>query len=85
MMDLKDVRDKQKLESTQRLVKSAHDQGVEKVFVWDHALYDLDYYPDEFKTSDGLIDLDDVRRARDLQHKITSGWDLYDNRKFDFK
>ena len=60
IMDLKDVRDRQKLQSTRKLVKSAHDQGIEKVFVWDHALYDLDYYPDEFKTSDGLIDLDDA-------------------------
>ena len=58
IMDLKDVRNPKKLETTRRLIKSAHDNGVNKVFVWDHALYNLKYYPDRFKTTDGLIDLD---------------------------
>ncbi len=59
IMDLKDVRDAERLASTRELVDEAHNAGIEKVLVWDHALYEMEYYPDRFKNKDGLINLDD--------------------------
>lgn len=50
IMDLKDVRDKERLALCRKLTEEAHKKGVEEVTVWDHQLYDLDYYPDRFKT-----------------------------------
>ena len=58
IMDLKDVRNANRLETSRKFIKTAREKGVDKIFVWDHALYGLDYYPDEFKTKDGLINLD---------------------------
>ncbi|MFH5885412.1 hypothetical protein ACG2F4_13960 [Halalkalibaculum sp. DA3122] len=59
VMDLKDVRNTEKRQLTNELTKKAHEKGVEEVVVWDHALYDLDYYPDRFKTGpDRTINLD---------------------------
>ncbi|SHE53043.1 hypothetical protein SAMN05444274_101609 [Mariniphaga anaerophila] len=59
MMDLKDVRENpRKLMNTRKLIKDAHELGINNVFIWDHALYSLDYYPDKFKNKDGLINLD---------------------------
>ncbi len=49
-MDLKDVRSAQRLQRTRQIIDKAHKAGIAKVFVWDHLLYDLDYYPEEFKT-----------------------------------
>lgn len=59
IMDLKDVRNPEKLHKTRRIIDSAHKQGIGKVLVWDHALYDREYYPDQFKKDNGLINLDD--------------------------
>ena len=59
MMDLKDVRNPQKLHATRNLLNAAHHAGIEKVLVWDHSLYSLNYYPDRFKNKDGRINLDD--------------------------
>jgi hypothetical protein len=42
------------------LVDSAHAAGIREVVVWDHALYELAYYPSGFRTGrNGTIDLDD--------------------------
>ncbi|MFB6343326.1 hypothetical protein ACE1ET_16495 [Saccharicrinis sp. FJH62] len=59
IMDLKDVRKKKKLKATCKLIKKAHRSGIQSVLVWDHAIYNLDYYPDKFKNKEGLINLDD--------------------------
>ena len=57
--DLREVRDDKKHKLGNNLIRYAHEKGIEEVTVWDHALYPLDYYPDEFKTGpDGIIDLD---------------------------
>jgi hypothetical protein len=57
--DLRELRDPAKQAQTNRLTRSAHRAGVREVAVWDHALYDLSYYPAEFRTGpDGTIDLD---------------------------
>ena len=43
------------------LTNYAHSQGIQEVALWDRSLYELDYYPDQFKTGpNGTIDLDDT-------------------------
>lgn len=62
IMDLKDVRDTARRDLTNELIAYAHQKGIEEVTVWDHCLYNMDYYPDEFKVEkDGQtkINLDD--------------------------
>ena len=59
-MDLNEVRDEKKRALVNRLVDSAHAAGIREVVVWDHALYELSYYPERFRTGpNGTIDLDD--------------------------
>ncbi|HYW94006.1 MAG TPA: hypothetical protein VE870_00295 [Bacteroidales bacterium] len=59
VMNLKDLRKASRLQRVNDLTGKAHDAGIEKVFVWDHALYVLDYYPDSLRTAPGnMIDLD---------------------------
>ena len=57
--DLKDVKHQWNRNIVNDLTAKAHEMGINEVVVWDHALYELDYYPDRFKQNDkGLIDLD---------------------------
>lgn len=57
--DLKDVKHQWNRNIVNNLAEKAHEIGIPEVVVWDHALYDLDYYPDRFKRQDsGLLDLD---------------------------
>lgn len=59
--ELKDIRPVGRAELVNRLTAYAHQKGISEVAVWDHALYDTGYYPDEFKVyADGTqrIDLD---------------------------
>ena len=57
--NLKDVRPTGKAELVNRLASYAHGKGIQEVCVWDHALYDIGYYPDEFKVKvDGKQRLD---------------------------
>src|SRR5690606_37844370 len=58
--DLKEVRDEGKRGLANRLVDAAHAAGIQEVVVWDHALYDLEYYPRRFRTGpDSTLDLDE--------------------------
>ncbi|MEV4170808.1 hypothetical protein [Nonomuraea sp. NPDC049709] len=58
--DLREVRDPAKRAQANRLTNAAHDAGIAEVAIWDHSLYDLSYYPAEFRTGPGgTIDLDD--------------------------
>jgi hypothetical protein len=60
VMDLNEVRDEKKRGLVNRLIDSAHAAGIREVVVWDHALYELKYYPQRFRTGPGgTIDLDD--------------------------
>lgn len=60
IMDLNEVRDAKKLALVSRLIDSAHAAGIREVVVWDHALYELSYYPERFRTGPGgTIDLDE--------------------------
>lgn len=59
IMDLRQVKDAKKQEQINGLVEKAHQAHIREVTIWDHALYDLAYYPDKFKTGpQGTIDLD---------------------------
>lgn len=59
IMDLKDAKDTANCNLANRIILKAHKTGIKEVVVWDHALYNLDYYPEKFRnTPDGLIDLD---------------------------
>jgi hypothetical protein len=59
VMDLKEIREPGRLGLVNRLVDAAHRGGIQEVVLWDHALYDLDYYPAEFRTGPGrTLDLD---------------------------
>jgi hypothetical protein len=58
--DLRHVRDPRRLEIAETYVAAARAAGIQEVTFWDHSLYSLSYYPDEFKTGPGgTIDLDD--------------------------
>ena len=57
--DLKHVRDPRRLKIARTLIRKAHDTGIQEVLVWDRALYNMDYYPERFRTGPGrTIDLD---------------------------
>ncbi|MCX6334907.1 MAG: hypothetical protein NT092_11495 [Bacteroidia bacterium] len=59
VMDLREIRDPKKQKLVNDLITEAHRAGIKEVVIWDHALYDLKYYPDQFKTGPkGTIDLD---------------------------
>lgn len=60
--DLRDVKHQWNRNIVNDLTRRAHEMGIPEVVVWDHALYDLDYYPDRFKVNDTTqINLDDPR------------------------
>ena len=50
--NLKEISDTTKLEKINHLIRLAHEQGIENVLIWDHALYEKDYYPKKFFTED---------------------------------
>ena len=57
--DLRHVRDPRRLQIARTYVDAARAAGIDEVTFWDHSLYSLSYYPDEFKTGPGgTIDLD---------------------------
>ena len=59
IMDLRQLKDSVKQKEINGLIAKAHKAQIKEVTLWDHALYDLDYYPDKFKTGpQGTIDLD---------------------------
>ncbi|MFW6222232.1 MAG: hypothetical protein ACOC3T_01335 [Bacteroidota bacterium] len=47
--DLKDMKDEKCREDVNYFTQEAHKRGIENVYVWDHAFYNMDYYPDKFK------------------------------------
>ncbi len=57
--DLRHVKNPPRAELVNKLTKTAHEKGIENVLVWDHALYNLSYYPQEFiMPENGLLNLD---------------------------
>ncbi|MCU0456934.1 MAG: hypothetical protein MUE74_11580 [Bacteroidales bacterium] len=59
VMDLQELRDPKRQKLVNDLIAEAHKAGIGEVVVWDHALYNLKYYPDQFKTGPAnTIDLD---------------------------
>jgi len=47
--DLKDLKKPENREATNFFIDAAHERGINDVYVWDHAFYGMDYYPDSFK------------------------------------
>jgi len=62
--DLKDLRQPENRAATNFFIEAAHARGIEDVFVWDHAFYALDYYPDRFK-------VESQSRPEDFAHHTT--------------
>lgn len=57
---LSHVRDDERRELAETLTDAAHQAGIQEVVFWDHALHEMDYYPDKFKTGpDSTLNLDD--------------------------
>jgi hypothetical protein len=60
--DLRQIREPKRQALVRMLVDTAHRAGIKEVVLWDHALYDLEYYPKEFRTGpNGTVDLDNPR------------------------
>ena len=58
--NIKEVSDESKLKKIKYVISLAHDAGIDKVFIWDHALYEKEYYPKKFFTENGnQLNLDD--------------------------
>lgn len=59
IMDLQEIREPKRQKLVNSLIDEAHKAGIKEVVIWDHALYNLKYYPDQFKTGpNATIDLD---------------------------
>jgi len=56
------MRDETRRARVNRLIDEAHRAGIREVVLWDHSLYELDYYPPGFRTGpNGTIDLDNPK------------------------
>lgn len=59
IMDLNEIKKPEKQFLVKDLAGRAHEAGIKEVLIWDHTLYNLSYYPAQFKTGPkGTIDLD---------------------------
>ncbi len=77
VMDLRELRNPDKLSLVNKLIKAAHKNNIEEVSLWDHALYSLEYYPKEFRTGPGgTIDLDNVEFWKWFKQDYRSMLDL---------
>jgi len=57
--NLSEIKDGARCALVNNLIEAAHAAGINEVALWDHALYELDYYPKEFRTGpNNTIDLD---------------------------
>ena len=88
IMNLKDVRNFEKLQKTRILIQEANKKGIENVLIWDHALCNLSYYPDHFKNKDVIIEFDLGHEyhgqgiiASILPEITISRWKYYANQK----
>jgi len=75
--NLHEVRDEARRAKVNRLIDAAHAAGIQEVVLWDHSLYDLDYYPANYRTGpDGTIDLDNPQFWSWLKHDYRQLLDL---------
>jgi len=59
LSDLRQIKDDSRAAFVNRLIDAAHHAGIPEVVLWDHTLYDLDYYPAKFRTGpNGTLNLD---------------------------
>ena len=67
--NLKEVSDPSKLSKINYLTELAHDEGISKVYIWDHALYEKEYYPRRFfKDGGDKLNLDDEKLWKWIKH-----------------
>src|ERR1700743_734759 len=60
--NLFEIKDDKRCALVNRLTDAAHQAGAAEVVLWDHAFYNLNYYPAEFRTGEkGTIDLDNPK------------------------
>jgi len=77
VMDLRDVKKPAVAQKVNRLTKLAHEKGIEEVTIWDHSLYELNYYPDELKTGpNGTINLDNPKFWQLIKEDVRNSLDL---------
>ena len=77
VMDLRDVKKEAVAKKVNYLAAKAHDEGIGEVTIWDHSLYGLNYYPDQFKTGpNGTIDLDNPEFWRWIKEDYRNMLDL---------
>jgi len=75
--NLREVKKPERRDTINRLIDRAHEAGIREVVLWDHCLYDLDYYPKEFRTGpDGTLDLDNPEFWSWLKQDYRSMLDL---------
>jgi hypothetical protein len=58
---LRQIKEPERRALVNELTHLAHEKGIKEVTLWDHALYKIDYYPDQFKVKIGqktLLDFD---------------------------
>ncbi len=59
LMDLREMKNETKRTVVNTLIDRAHIKGIKEVVLWDHSLYDMDYYPKKYRTGpDSTINLD---------------------------
>jgi hypothetical protein len=59
--ELRELKDPPRSALVNRLIDAAHKAGVSEVVLWDHSLYDLAYYPAQFRTGPGgTLDFDNA-------------------------
>jgi len=80
LMDLKQLRDTIKQKQVNELIQEAKSSGINEVLLWDHALYQLSYYPSKFKRiEDGKLNFDDHEFWEWLKEDYRSLLDLCPN------
>lgn len=60
---LKDLKKDKNREDVNFFIQQAHQRGINDVFVWEHAFYNIDYYPDRFKVK--------PQKEQDFSHHAT--------------
>ncbi|NDP21032.1 MAG: hypothetical protein GZ091_08130 [Paludibacter sp.] len=59
IMDLREIKNEAKSNVINSLIDRAHSKGIKEVVLWDHSLYELDYYPKKFRTGpDSTLNFD---------------------------
>ena len=78
--NLREVKDSTRRKLCRKFAKAAHEAGIKEVFLWDHSLYDLAYYPNKFKTGpkrETNLLPDEIASPRTLDLDNPEFWDWF--------